>query len=101
MQGARFFDIAHGDGLGWGVNFMGSVPIIKDQLAVSASYSRRDTPGYIDNILTGRGRCERRGAEGRPPRPPVAARPTISRCSSLRFRQKTDSDNFGVVYEGP
>ena len=51
--GGEIFDIAHGEGLGWGVNFMVSVPIIEDQLAVSASYSRRDTPGYIDNILTG------------------------------------------------
>jgi len=51
--GGEIFDVAHGDGLGWGINVMGSVPIIKDQLAVSASYSRRDTPGFVDNILTG------------------------------------------------
>src|SRR5918993_3177235 len=37
--GAEIFDVAHGDDLGWGVNFMGSVPIITDELAVSASYS--------------------------------------------------------------
>ena len=51
--GAELFDIAHGGGLGWGLNFMVNVPVVKDQLAVSASYSQRDTPGYIDNILTG------------------------------------------------
>ena len=96
--GGEIFDIAHGDGLGWGVNFMGSVPIIKDQLAVSASYSRRDTPGYIDNIL--RGEDDVNDAVQKGGRLAVLWQPADNLQVQLTaLRQKTESDNFGVVYE--
>ena len=96
--GAELFDIAHGGGLGWGVNFMGSVPIIKDQLAVSASYSRRDTPGYIDNILRGEDDVNDAVQEGG--RLALLWQPADNLQVQLTvLRQKTESDNFGVVYE--
>ena len=96
--GGEIFDIAHGEGLGWGVNFMGSVPIIKDQLAVSASYSRRDTPGYIDNIL--RGEDDVNDAVQKGGRLAVLWQPADNLQVQLTaLRQKTESDNFGVVYE--
>ena len=96
--GGEIFDIAHGDGLGWGINFMGSVPIIKDQLAVSASYSRRDTPGYIDNIL--RGEDDVNDAVQKGGRLAVLWQPADNLQVQLTaLRQKTESDNFGVVYE--
>src|SRR3546814_8678621 len=37
----------------WAGSALVNVPIIQDQLAIGGSYSRRETPGYIDNILTG------------------------------------------------
>lgn len=98
--GGEIFDIAHGDGLGWGVNVMASVPIVKDQLAVSASYSRRDTPGYIDNILTGEDDVNDAVQKGGrlallwQPDPNVTLQLTA-------LKQKTESDSFGVLYEGP
>ena len=96
--GGEIFDIAHGDGLGWGVNFMGSVPIIEDQLAVSASYSRRDTPGYIDNIL--RGEDDVNDAVQKGGRLALLWQPADNLQVQLTaLRQKTESDNFGVVYE--
>ena len=96
--GGEIFDIAHGEGLGWGVNFMGSVPIIEDQLAVSASYSRRDTPGYIDNIL--RGEDDVNDAVQKGGRLALLWQPADNLQVQLTaLRQKTESDNFGVVYE--
>ena len=63
--------------------FMGSVPIIEDQLAVSASYSRRDTPGYIDNILRGEDDVNDAVQKGGRLASSGSLR-TISRCSSMR-----------------
>ncbi len=51
--GGEIFTIAHGSDMGWAANAMVNVPLVSDKLAVSASYSRRETPGYIDNIFTG------------------------------------------------
>src|SRR3546814_11488806 len=59
------FTIAHGDGTGWAGSALVNVPIIQDQLAISGSYSRRETPGYIDNILTGEKDVNDRSEESR------------------------------------
>jgi iron complex outermembrane recepter protein len=96
--GAEIFDVAHGDDLGWGVNFMGSVPIITDELAVSASYSRRDTPGFVDNIITGEDDVNDTVQKGGrlallwQPDPDLTVQLTA-------LKQRTESDNFGIVYE--
>ena len=96
--GGEIFDVAHGDGLGWGANFMGSVPIIKDELAVSASYSRRDTPGFVDNILTGEDDVNDTVQKGG--RLALLWRPDSNVSLQLTaLKQRTESDNFGIVYE--
>ena len=98
--GAELFDVAHGDGLGWGLNAMVNIPIVTDELAVSASYSRRDTPGYVDNILTGDDDVNDAVQKGGRVALLWQPDPNLSvRLSALR--QSVDSDNFSIVYEGP
>ena len=98
--GAELFDIAHGGGLGWGLNFMVNVPVVKDQLAVSASYSQRDTPGYIDNILTGDDDVNDAVQKGG--RLALLWQPDPNLTVQLSaLRQSVDSDNFSIAYEGP
>jgi len=98
--GGELFDVAHGDGLGWGLNAKVTVPIVTDQLAVSASYSRRDTPGYINNILTGQDDVNDAVQKGG--RIALLWQPDPNLTVQLSaLRQSVDSDNFSVVYEGP
>ena len=98
--GSEIFDIAHGDGLGWGVNLLVNVPVVKDQLAVSASYSRRDTPGFIDNILTGEDDVNDAVQKGG--RLAVLWQPDPNLTVQLSaLKQSVDSDNFSIAYEGP
>jgi len=40
-------------GAGWDGRAMINVPLIKDKLAFSASVSQNDTPGWVDNAVTG------------------------------------------------
>jgi iron complex outermembrane receptor protein len=51
--GADTSSISGADSLGWGARAEVNAPIVQDQLAVRASFFTQDTPGYIDNALTG------------------------------------------------
>jgi iron complex outermembrane recepter protein len=51
--GADVFDQASASDLGGGARLGFSAPLIPGQLAISASYARQDSPGYIDNVRTG------------------------------------------------
>jgi iron complex outermembrane receptor protein len=51
--GADAFDVNSGSDIGWNGRFGFNAPIISDQLAVSASIARQDSPGYTDNVRTG------------------------------------------------
>lgn len=48
--GVEEFGIEGGDGLGWAVNTLVSAPLIQDKLGMSASFSWRSTPGWVDSI---------------------------------------------------
>lgn len=97
--GVELFDIAHASDPGWAASAMVNVPIISDQLAVSGSYSRRETPGYIDNILTGKTDVNEAVQEGG--RVALLWRPDPALTIKLSgLWQSVDSDNFGIVYEG-
>jgi iron complex outermembrane recepter protein len=97
--GAELFDVAHASDLGWAAGAMASVPIITDQLAISGSYSRRETPGYIDNILTGKTDVNKAVQEGG--RVALLWKPDPVLTIKLSgLWQSVDSDNFGIVYEG-
>jgi outer membrane receptor protein involved in Fe transport len=98
--GGELFDIAHGNGIGWGANFMVSAPVVKDQLAISASYSRRDTPGYVDNILTGERDVNDAVQKGG--RLALLWQPDPNLTIQLTaLKQTTESENFSIVYERP
>jgi outer membrane receptor protein involved in Fe transport len=51
--GAELFGIDHGKDTGYAVGGLVNIPLVQDVLGMTASYSRRNTPGYIDNIQTG------------------------------------------------
>jgi len=93
------FTVAHGDDLGWAASAMVNIPIVSDTLAVSGSYSRRETPGYIDNILTGEKDVNDAVQQGG--RVALLWRPDTNLTVKLSgLWQSVDSDNFGIVYEG-
>ncbi|NIJ21045.1 outer membrane receptor protein involved in Fe transport [Sphingomonas naasensis] len=93
------FTVAHGDDMGWAASAMVNIPIVSDTLAVSGSYSRRETPGYIDNILTGEKDVNDAVQQGG--RVALLWRPDTNLTVKLSgLWQSVDSDNFGIVYEG-
>jgi iron complex outermembrane recepter protein len=93
------FTIAHGDDIGWGASALVSVPLIADELAISGSYSRRDTPGYIDNIETGEEDVNDAVQQGG--RAALLWEPDSALSVRLSgIWQSVDSDNVSLVYEG-
>ncbi|MDM7956508.1 TonB-dependent receptor [Blastomonas sp.] len=93
------FTISNADDLGWAASAMISVPIIQDQLAISGSYSRRETPGFIDNILTGEKDVNDAVQQGG--RAALLWQPDPALTIRLSgIWQKVDSDNLGILYEG-
>lgn len=93
------FTIAHGDDIGWAASAMVSVPLIADQLAISGSYSRRETPGYIDNILTGEKDVNDAVQQGG--RAALLWQPDPALTIRLSgIWQSVDSDNVSLIYEG-
>jgi outer membrane receptor protein involved in Fe transport len=94
------FTIAHGGDMGWAASAMVNVPIVSDSLAISGSYSRRDTPGYIDNILTGEEDVNDAVQQGG--RVALLWRPDANLTVKLSgVWQSVDSDNFSILYETP
>jgi len=51
--GGDGFGISEAGQAGWGVRAMLNTPIIQDKLGFLVSYAKLDTPGYIDNVITG------------------------------------------------
>lgn len=51
--GTEGFDVAGGSDVGWGVRAGVSVPLVADKLAARASFTRLESPGFIDNAATG------------------------------------------------
>jgi len=51
--GADGFTTEGGSDAGFGGHFGFNAPIVAGQLALSASFARQDSPGYIDNVRTG------------------------------------------------
>jgi len=97
--GGEIFSIAHGDDMGWAGSAMVNLPLVADQLAISASYSRRDTPGYVDNILTGEEDVNDAVQKGG--RVALLWKPDPALTVKLSgLWQSVDSDNFSIAYEG-
>lgn len=95
----EIFDIAQSKDMGWAASGLVSVPIVKDQLAISGSYSRRDTPGFVDNIQTGEKDVNDAVQEGG--RVALLWQPDPALTVKLSgLWQSVRSDNFGIVYEG-
>lgn len=53
-MGADLFSISGSDGVGYSGRAGINLPIVSDVLAVRGSYAYQHTPGYIDNVVTGR-----------------------------------------------
>ncbi len=97
--GGEVFSIAHGDGTGWAASAMLNVPIVRDELAISGSYSRRDTPGFVDNVLTGEKDVNDAVQEGG--RAALLWQPDSALTVRLSgLWQSVESDNMGILYEG-
>jgi len=96
--GGEVFTIAHGKDLGWAASAMVNLPLVSDKLAISASYSRRDTPGFIDNVLTGEKDVNAAVQQGG--RVALLWKPDDRLSVKLSgLWQRTESDNFGILYE--
>jgi outer membrane receptor protein involved in Fe transport len=52
--GADTFSTEGGSDLGFGGRFGFNTPLVPGKLALSASIARQDSPGYIDNVRTGK-----------------------------------------------
>ena len=53
-MGLEGFSIHNAGELGYAVQGFANVPLVTDQLAATASFAYRKTPGWIDNIQTGK-----------------------------------------------
>ena len=51
--GVDGFDIEGAGNLGWNARVGANIPLVLDRVALRGSYFRQDSPGYIDNGLTG------------------------------------------------
>ncbi len=94
--GAETSTIADADDLGWGARAAVNVPLISDKLALWASYSNQETPGYIDNAFTGaEDENDVQQEAGR-----VALRWQINSDASLQIGgmwQRIDADNTSEI----
>lgn len=96
--GGEAFTIAHGSEAGWAANALFNVPIVADKLAISGSYSRRNSPGFVDNVLTGEKDVNSAVQQGA--RVAVLWKPDSKLTVKLSgLWQRTESDNFGILYE--
>jgi iron complex outermembrane receptor protein len=96
--GGEVFTIAHGSDMGWAASALVNVPIVADKLAISGSYSRRNSPGFIDNVLTGEKDVNSALQQGA--RVAVLWKPDSKLTVKLSgLWQRTESDNFGILYE--
>jgi outer membrane receptor protein involved in Fe transport len=100
--GAEIFDIARGGGLGWAARGTVNVPVIPGQLALAASYGRQHTPGYIDNVATGRKDQNAFNQQSGRVSLLWAPAPELSIQLGAMY-QEVDSRNNGtsLVYDGP
>ena len=100
MRGtSEVFTVAHGSDLGWGGSALVNVPLVEDKLAVSGSYSRRNTPGYIDNIQTGKKDVNDAVQQGGRLALLWGPDPKLTVKLSALW-QSVHSDNLNIVYEG-
>jgi iron complex outermembrane receptor protein len=84
--------------MGWAASALVNVPIVADKLAISGSYSRRNSPGFIDNVLTGEKDVNSALQQGA--RVAVLWKPDSKLTVKLSgLWQRTESDNFGILYE--
>ena len=51
--GVEGFNIAHSGAIGHAFQAFVNAPVVPDKLALTASFARRKTPGWIDNVQTG------------------------------------------------
>ncbi|MFC4313108.1 TonB-dependent receptor [Steroidobacter flavus] len=96
--GVEGSDVSGADDLGWGARAGVNVPL-GDTVALRASYFQQNTPGYIDNLYTGKqdmNELEQSGGR-------LALKWQINENASLKIGgmwQRLDSDNNGSMALG-
>lgn len=94
--GAGLSSVENGDSNGWGARLGANVPLVADRLAVRVGYARNESPGYIDNVRSGR----RAVNEGTQESARVALLWQASDAVSLKLtamRQTIDSEDNATV----
>jgi outer membrane receptor protein involved in Fe transport len=84
---------------GWNYRFGANLPLVEDRLALRATYSKNDIPGYVDNLVDGREDIN----EGEQTSGRIALR-WQGDGSSVQFsamRQEIDSDNNAAIALDP
>ena len=104
--GVEGFSVRHAGNLGYAFQGFVNAPLVMDQLAVTASFAHRKTPGWIDNIQTGekdQNEIEQTGFRGSLLWQPTdklrvrlsALRQTIKSDSGATFVEDLDQDPIG------
>ncbi|MBY8821906.1 TonB-dependent receptor domain-containing protein [Sphingomonas colocasiae] len=52
--GAEIFGIRHGEDMGYAGQARVNIPLVPGKLGLAASYAYRKSPGYVDNVQTGK-----------------------------------------------
>jgi outer membrane receptor protein involved in Fe transport len=85
---------------GWDTRATVNVPLIKGELAVTASVSQNDTPGWVDNVVTGQNDVNKVSQKsGR-----LALRWEPTRAVSVKLsamHQATNADDTGIILLDP
>lgn len=101
--GGELFAIKHGSDPGYAGNVLVNMPLVDGLVGLTASYSRRSTPGYIDNVLSGEDDINETLQEGA--RLALLFRPNDRASARLQaIWQKTGSDDssaFLINETGP
>ena len=98
VVGGEVFDIDHAHALGYAGQALINTPVVQDRVGLSASIVYRKSPGYVDNVQTGRRDQNRYDQLGG--RVSLLFKPTDR--FSARFSaiyQKVNSDNNAQVVE--
>ena len=98
VVGAEVFDIDHAHGLGYAGQALINTPLVQDRVGLSASLAYRKSPGYVNNVQTGR--RDQNPYDQLGGRVSLLFKPTDRFSARLSaIYQKVDSDNNAQVVE--
>ena len=96
--GVEAFNLRHSGEIGHAVQGFVNAPLIHDRLAVTASFARRKTPGWIDNVQTGD--RDQNGFDQTGFRGSLLWRPIDDlRVRLSAMRQEIDSENSTIIVQ--